>query len=64
MVNITVYGDKYFITLTEAIKAYAVQKLLKINRYNQSSFEILKKDIEKPFITNRYAVIKTTPKNN
>ena len=50
MVNITVYGDIYFITLTEAIKAYAVQTLLKITRYNQSNFAISKNDTEKLFV--------------
>ena len=50
MVSITVYGDRYFITFTEATKAYAVQILLNINKYNQSKFGKLKKANEKPSI--------------
>ena len=64
MVSITVYGVIYFITYTDAIKAYAVQMLLKIIRYNQSEFGKVKNDTENFCVNNKYSVILKAPNNN
>ncbi len=64
MVNITVYGVKYFITCTEAINAYAVQILLKIIKYNQSFVDKVKNSIENFCVTSKYKVTPKTPNNN
>ena len=61
MVSITVYGLRYFITPTEAIKAYAVQTELKISNQNKSFKESVKKAAVKLCVNNKNTERNRTP---
>lgn len=64
IVSITVNGVILLITFTDAIKAQAVQTLLKSKRYNQSVVGKLKNETEKVPVNNKYIVINKAPKDN